>query len=579
MISLERNCPTTPMATEIRNSSRQPTCTAEESCPAPELSGSIVEHFARIVAAAAPHPALWHDGVSISYGAMNSRANQIANVILAHTTAATPLVALLFTQGIDPLVAMMGVLKAGKAYVTLDANAVPHQLLAILEDAQATIVLTNQQTLAAAQVIADAGYHVINLDALQSASGEDPHVPTDAETRMAVYYTSGSTGKPKGLERNHRFTVRVALRNVETYQYIPGDRVAVTLHWQWGMAAEAYYGGLLGGATIYLCALNKQSVTDFIQWLAVHQINVVYLPIGFYRTMIDSLQGNEKWQALRFVVLGGDPLYAADIDAFKVHFPPHVTIDYRLGLTEASTLTSIQIDHTTELEGPTVPVGYPCRFQEITIHDEADQPLGVNQIGEIVVKSHTMSTGYWRNPTLTAEKFLPDPEGSDKRIYHTGDLGRIRPDGMLELLGRKDQMVKIRGYRVELTAIEAELMTHPLIDNAVVVAHEDAAGNKQLVAYLIAQLSGAEVATLRNTLQKRLPDYMIPSHFMMLDTIPVTANGKIDRKALPAPPKSRPDLPTLYIAPRTPIEAQLATIWETILDRRPIGIHDDFFAL
>jgi acyl carrier protein len=227
-----------------------------------------------------------------------------------------------------------------------------------------------------------------------------------------------------------------------------------------------------------------------------------------------------------------------------------------------------------------VPVGYPVDHKEVLLLDEAGTEIGFNRTGEIAVKSHYLSLGYWRKPELTQVKFKPDPQGGDQRIYLTGDLGRMAPDGCLFHLGRKDFQVKVRGYRVEVSEIEMALLEHAAVKEAAVVGREIQSGDRQLVTYFVpTREPAATVTELRNFLKDRLPDYMIPSAFVMLPALPLTPNGRVDHLALPAPEGTRPELDTPFAAPRTPIEAELAKIWADVLSLDQVGIHDNFFDL
>jgi acyl carrier protein len=236
------------------------------------------------------------------------------------------------------------------------------------------------------------------------------------------------------------------------------------------------------------------------------------------------------------------------------------------------------IDHKTEIPGNRVPVGYPVEDTEVLLLDEAGRQAEL--YGEIGIRSAHVALGYWRKPEMTGAAFLPDPEGGAGRIYRTGDMGRLLPDGSIAFVGRKDGQVKIRGHRVEPGEIESALREHPRVRESVVIAREDAPGDKRLVAYIVpGRRIGPSVSELRDFLKERLPDYMVPSALMMLETLPLTPNGKVDRKALPAPDRARPDLEKSFVAPRSPIEKLLAQIWAEVLRLERVGIHDNFFEI
>jgi len=247
---------------------------------------------------------------------------------------------------------------------------------------------------------------------------------------------------------------------------------------------------------------------------------------------------------------------------------------------EAGPIRLNVIGKETKITGEIVPVGYEIPDKKVLLLDDNGQEVGFAQVGEIAVKSRYLSLGYWRRPDLTETKFLPDPSGGDERIYLTGDLGRMSPDGCLEHLGRKDFQVKIRGLRIEVAEVEEALRSMGAIQEAVVVAREDESGDKHLVSYIVpAKNAAPSISEVRNFLDQRLPRHMVPSRFVMLDALPLTPNGKVNLSALPDPGKARPDLDTPFVAPMTPVEKTLSQIWAEVLSLEQLGIHDNFFDL
>jgi acyl carrier protein len=268
------------------------------------------------------------------------------------------------------------------------------------------------------------------------------------------------------------------------------------------------------------------------------------------------------------------------VELYRKHFAPECILVHRMGITETATIRSYFMDKTTPIDGARVPIGYPVDDKEVLLLDESGEHAGRNCIGEIAVKSRYLSLGYWRRPDLTRAKFLPDPNGGEERTYLSGDLGRMAADGCLFHVGREDFRVKVRGYSVEVSEIEMALLEHAAVKEAAVVGRETQSDDRQLVAYFVpSEKPAATVTQLRNFLKARLPDYMIPSAFVLLRAVPLTPNGKIDRRALPDPGQSRPELDTPYVAGTTPVEEQLAKIWAEVLSLNRVGIHDNFFDL
>jgi acyl carrier protein len=272
-------------------------------------------------------------------------------------------------------------------------------------------------------------------------------------------------------------------------------------------------------------------------------------------------------------------LFRSDVERLWQHFPATCRLISRYSSTETGMVCRMVIHPDTVIQSAIVPVGYPLPDKEVSLLDEAGQPVGVGQVGEIVVRSRYLSIGYWRRPALTDQVFSTEPD-QDQRLYHTGDLGRMSADGCLEFIGRKDEQVKIRGYRVEPGAVVAALHCLPAIRAAAVNVEETQPGEKRLIAYLVSSSKPAPtISKMRSDLAALLPEYMIPAAFILLEQLPLTTNGKLDYKRLPKPNGERPTLATVYRAPRTTFEEILATLWSEILGVQPIGIDDNFLDL
>lgn len=298
-----------------------------------------------------------------------------------------------------------------------------------------------------------------------------------------------------------------------------------------------------------------------------------------FRQFVEGLTGQSEFPDIRIVRLGGEPVYKRELDLFKRLFSKDCILVNRLGSSETGSLRMYFVNKETQISGNLVPVGYAVTDNEILLVDDAGKQIAGDE-GEIAVKTRYVSPGYWGRPDLTDAVFLPGPAGGKERIYRTGDLGQMLPDGCLLHLGRKDFFVKIRGYRIDIDEIEAALRECPGIKEAVVVARNNNSGDERLVAYLVPTVQpGPKVGELRRFLNEKLPDYMIPHDFVTLEAIPLTDTRKVDRKALPDPGTSRPELTTPYVAPKTPIEKELAKIWAEVLSTDEVGIHDDFFDL
>jgi acyl carrier protein len=294
-----------------------------------------------------------------------------------------------------------------------------------------------------------------------------------------------------------------------------------------------------------------------------------------------SIDGAHRFSRIRTVSFSGEPLYEKDVELFRKHFSERCLLINTFGSTEVSSFCEYVVDGQTRFDLGRVPCGYPAADMEVFVVDEANNPVAANQVGEIAVRSRYLALEYWRNPALTESKFLPDPRNAGSRTYLTGDLGRILADGCLLFVGRKDFQVKIRGYRVELEEIEAALLALGTVKEAAVFAGADALNETRLVACVVPKADATTLTTsgYRRALKESLPDHMIPAVFVTLERLPLTRNGKIDRRALPDPSNSRPEIDTPYVSPRTPMEEKLARIWAEILTLDRVGIHDNFFDL
>lgn len=314
--------------------------------------------------------------------------------------------------------------------------------------------------------------------------------------------------------------------------------------------------------------------------LIEEKITIYHSTATTLRQLLGLLNRDQRLPSLRLVRFGGDAVTAADIQLYKDRFSQNCLLLNALATTESGFFCQYFFDKNTTLVGNEVPTGYPAYGKEILLLDDDGKAVGSNEVGEIAVKSRYLSSGYWRQPSLTACKFITDQTQGDEKIYLTGDLGRMSADGCLYHLGRKDFQVSVRGYRVEVGEVETALLHHHQVKEVTVVGRKDHLGNLRLVAYFVpAGKIGPSVTALRKFLSQKLPDYMIPSYFIPLDSLPLTPYGKIDRRLLPDPGRSRPALATAMAAPRNEVEKELTQIWAEVLTLDKIGIRDNFFDL
>src|SRR5215211_1595978 len=516
-----------------------------------------------------------------TYEALNRTANRIAQAILAIDAEAQQRVALLLEQS-DPLLvaSILGILKAGKIYVPIDPSYPPARTTYVLEDSQAALIVTGSSNLSLARELAGNERHVLNVDEISpQLCDENPGLRVGPDSIAYIIYTSGSTGQPKGVIHTHRNLLRYIRNYTNSWRIRPSDRLTLFFSPSFSQSLMDIFSALLKGAALHPYDVKQEGLADLATWLIDGGITVFASVPTLYRHFLDNLTGKEEFPELRLIRLGGEPVSREIVARTRKHFPGRVLLN-QLAATEASMIAQYSVDGETEIGGSTVPAGYPVDGVEISLIDDTGAEVGFGQVGEIVVKSRYLSPGYWRKPGLTQAAFRSDPRGGGKRLYHTGDLGRLRSDGCLEFLGRKDSRVKVRGHSIEVAEIEAALFDLGNVKEVAVTALELGQGDLRLVAYVVPQNGSLpSVSSLRTALAQTLPDYMIPSTFVALPALPMTPNGKLDRRALPKPDEKRPDLESAYEAPRTPVEEVLAGIWEEVLGLEQVGVHDDFFEL
>ncbi|UCG25390.1 MAG: AMP-binding protein [Chloroflexota bacterium] len=543
-----------------------------------ELERTVLDRFALVVAHFPDNPAILTMAHSFTYRALDEAANRVAQAILAKYDSTDVPVAILMGHGALPIVALLGVLKSGSSFVMLDVLNHASWLSDVLQDSMARLVITDTQHLPLAFELAH-GHQLLNIDqALDRLPGENEHQVVMADNPLAIFYTSGSTGKPKGVVLTHRYLLHYVWASGHYYEIMSRDRLTGLFSYSYAASMPNVFEALLSGATLYPLDVRDHTATQVSDWLAHHQITICHPPVSLYRQLIGSLGQANQALNLRMMILGGQTMTQEDVVAFREVFPTGCGLLNRLSSTETGLVACAFVE--SRLSGERLPVGYPVAGKSVLLLDEDGRPVRMGETGEITVKSKYIAAGYWQQSTSVRAKFLPDPEDSDGSIYMTGDLGRMDSEGLLYHYGRKDFLVKIRGYRVELQAIEQALRRVASVQDAAVIADSHSGGDPRLIAYIIsATQPAASSGALRDELRQSLPHYMLPSQFVIMAAFPQTASGKIDRQALPQPETARPELANSYIAPRSSLERELVRLWENILNIHPIGIHDDFFDL
>ncbi len=532
----------------------------------------------------------------LTYRQLNQKANQLAHYLMKSGIEPDAPVGLCLERSSDVLVGMLGILKAGGCYVPLDPSYPSERLAFMLEDSGASILLTQEH------LISDfrnpqseiRNLTMIRLDSdwptIAQESEDDPLASVSPDNLAYIIYTSGTTGRPKGTMVSHKSLVNHALAFSKLIHLTPDDRLLQFISLSFDASGEEIYPTLLSGSTlVFHPAPTEMSGDDVAKFCEQHRISILHLPVAFWHQWMDELFSNEQPlpSALRQLVVGGEAPSLEKVQTWVKHKRVHFLNAY--GPTEATiTTTAFEVFTADEQlqKYASLPIGRPIANVQVYLLDRHLKPVPIGVPGELHIGGVGLARGYLNHPEMTAEKFIPNPFSTTPgaRLYRTGDLARYLPDGNIEFLGRIDQQVKIRGFRIELGEIESVMRTHPAVSEAIVLAREDdnEAKAKRLVAYLLLKSEIDQAPTIgewHDFLQQKLPDYMVPSAFMVLDSFPLAATGKIDRKALPAPDQSRNMLEKAYVAPRTQVEELLADLCAQVLGVEKVGIYDNFFEL
>jgi amino acid adenylation domain-containing protein len=546
-----------------------------------EIQQSIPSRFAQQARRFPHHIAVQTRTAQITYGELDRFSNRIAQVVLEKCGAQTAPIALLFEPGPSMVAAILGVLKSGRFFLPLDPASPPARSAAILKGSLVTHLLTEAKHRATTAHLAHSASQVIDVDDLDPQVADGPCDQfAQAESLACVLYTSGSAGEPKGVLHTHRNFLHSIREHTNSMGLHSEDRVSLLASYCHLAGMTSTWRALLNGGTLCVFNLRGEGWGELPRWLSAEGITIYQSVPTLFRQWAQALTGSIRFPKLRVIHLGGEPVTIHDVELYKKYMSEDCVLVHNLGSTEVPTFRQYFINKETPIMGNVVPVGYPVEEKEVILLDESDCELGFDEVGEIVVKSRYIALGYWQKPEVTRSVFLSDPRGGDERFFRTGDLGRIRADGCLEHLGRKDRQVKIRGIRIEPAEVEAILAKHPSVRQAVVAAYEEAPGQKELVAYVVpAPDMKPSAAVLRECLRGLLPAQMVPTAFVVLDQIPVTTNGKVDRVALPPPGAHVRQSEVQFVAPSTFLERTIVRIWEEVLGAPGIGVLDHFLDL
>lgn len=569
-----------------------------------EVVETIHEMFYKQVEKTPNQIALSYYGNQMTYEELNKQSNQVAHFLRSKGIKANDLVGIMVNKSLEMIVGVIGILKAGAAYVPIDPNYPEERISYMLENSGIKILLTQErhfETIAQIQKNYGEPESIVLLDAEETSDQwrtvegvnnfkailEQPvhnqininHI-TDT---VYVLYTSGSTGKPKGVMMPHKGVANLMIWEIKHYNLGTEDKQLQFSSLSFDVSFQEIFSSLLSGATLILMN-DEDKVPEIIADMTEKEdITVLSFPTSFFTQMssyVNTVDYPPEYKRLKYIFVAGEALNTQAVKDWQKVYGADKWIINAYGPTEAHVVTYYDINQPIDKEQTSITIGRPIANTRIYILNSSLQMVPVGSKGELCIAGHNVAKGYINNPDKTNEVFVQSPflsEG-ENRIYKTGDLARLLPDGMLEYLGRKDYQVKIRGYRIELGEIENTIGKHPNIQDIVVNVKSDEQGINRLICYYTVK-SSLEVSELRDYIRGKLPEYMMPSYFVRLDEMPLTPNRKIDRKNMPPVNMSIRMEEVEYIAPRTELEKEIAAIWSGVLKVDKIGIHDNFFSI
>ncbi|NMO14244.1 non-ribosomal peptide synthase/polyketide synthase [Pyxidicoccus fallax] len=510
----------------------------------------------------------------LTYAQLDTRANQLAHLMRRNGVGPDALVAVCLERSVELIVSLLAILKAGGAYVPLDASYPAQRLAFMLEDAPPRLLVTSREVRARMPVAEDVPCLYVEELSLDGLPTSAPAVQVEPRHLAYVDFTSGSTGRPKGVAVEHRGVMRL-LHGAKYAHLGPEETFLLIAPISFDASTLEVWGPLLFGGRLVVFPPRSPSDLELLaKVLKRHAVTTLHLTSGLFSQVVDLEP--EALRAVRQLLTGGDVVSAPHVRRVVEELGIAVTACY--GPTESTLFTSTYRMTDAAHVGTSIPIGTPIANTRVYVLDEHLRPVPPGIPGELFIGGDGLARGYLSRPDLTAERFIPHPFGDGERLYRTGDKARWRSDGVLEFLGRIDNQVKVRGYRIELAEVEAALLTHPGVREAVAVVRQDSPGDKRLVAYVTGDAGPLDATELRAHVQSKLPEYMVPSAVVHLGALPLTTHGKVDRKALPAP-----DVQVTkrgqYVAPRTPAETTLTGIFAQVLGVSRVGVHDNFFEL
>lgn len=549
--------------------------------PKESIFQGIHERFEQIVRRCPGNIALKARDVAWTYAETNGFANSVAEEILSTSGKNLARVALLLPNTAEMIVAILASLKAHKVYVPLDRNFPRERQRMMLEDAEPTALLTDDQHLELARELAGRNVRIINLSRLKRyADASNPRVPCDPLDLAYILYTSGTTGRPKGIAFLHRNLLHTTMCLINQLFFSPSDRVTWVHSPSFGSSVVDIYCCLTVGGTLYPWDVKTQGFNGMSDWLVREKITTFQWIPSAFRQFMRTVPDGLVFRDIRIVVMAGEPLTVREVELFRRYFPAGSHLVNQVGTAESYNYYLYRVDHQIPIESADVPGGYPVSEErQVLILDDERCVLASGCIGEIGIKSQYMSAGYWRDEALTQSKFIR-MDGDETPVYLTGDLGKLEPDGCLIHLGRKDLQVKIRGCRIEAAEVEHALTTAPGVADSAVWIAKNRLDEDQLVGYVVLKSSAHfDQRAVEEHLKSCLPDYMVPRHYVVLDVLPTLPTGKVDRRTLPNPFNRTESKAKAQTAQPGSLETEMVNLFKELLQIEDIDLDSDFIKM
>ncbi|OPY27897.1 MAG: Acetyl-coenzyme A synthetase [Methanobacterium sp. PtaU1.Bin242] len=549
----------------------------ESSAPVEYPNKTITELFEEQVERTPDNIVIYEDQ-QLTYLELNEKANQLAHFLRDKGVKPDDIVGLLLERSLEIIIGMLGVLKAGGTYMPIDPLYPTDRIKYMMEDSKADLLLINNASSDSLDW-SDYDFSVLNIASESIYQGDSDNLDgvNEPDDLAYIIYTSGTTGNPKGVMIEHQNVIRLFNDSIP-FDFNENDVWTMFHSYCFDFSVWEMYGALLHGAKLIIVPqLTAKDTKKFLNLLKEEKVTILnQTPTAFYNIIKEEQKNNEKEFELKYVVFGGEGLKPIMLKDWKKKYPETKLINM-YGITETTIHVTYKEIKEQEIRLNTNNIGEALPTDNTYIMDQNMKLVPVGVAGELYIGGKGVARGYLNNPELTKQKFTLNPYKTEEILYKSGDIAKVLPNGEMEYLGRKDHQVKIRGYRIEPGEIESRLLEHPQIKETIVIAKENMSGNKYLCTYYV---GNEELTTtqLREYLSTALPDYMIPSHFIKLEKMPLNLNGKIDRKALPEPDGSI-STDTEYVAPRNEFEELLVEIWKEVLGVKKVGIEDNFFDL